>query len=206
MDALGNLASDQVVDYQPNIAQLQQEVSGLFIVGRENRDKLNAGISIASEILQASTNRYRRGKLKQVILSTDDSLQKYIQGIKMIITKVYINTYLFNEEDKVNQYYADYMSNIFTNTTDKDTVSSTERFITLNNQWAQSIDSVEQKISLANQYVSLLENIAQSHRALSIMFSQGKEPSSKEISEMVDKNAKAAKAFVQQLNHVRVSK
>lgn len=194
--SLGKLAADDVVDYSADLNNLQGELSKLPNI---NTSQVEGGVNIAKILLRAATDGYRREKLKEVIVSTDEDLQKFVGGIKTIINGAYIGVYLKNEESLINGYYGDYITNLTNNRSEGDTQALTVLLLELDNKWATSKEKVEQKRNLARDYVGILDSISQSHSALSKMFAKGKSPSSKEMRKMLDKNTKSLEAFVQKL-------
>lgn len=197
---LGKLAADDAIDYSADLNSLQAKLSQLPTI---TESQVEGGVNIATILLRAATDGYRRKQLKEVIESTDNALQTFIQGITTITQDVYIGIYLKNEQSLINGYYGDYMTNLIKNRTKGDTQELTVLLLELNNKWAVSKEEVEQKRNLARDYIGILASIAQNHKALSTMFAAGKSPSSKEMKKMLDKNTKDLESFVQKLQDVQ---
>ncbi len=200
VSSLGKLATDDIIDYSTDIKGLEGELSKLPKI---NKSQVEGGINIATILLRAAKDGYRREKLKEVIVSTDDDLQIFIEGIKTIMNEAYIGIYLRNEESVINGYYGDYITNLVNNRAEGDTQSLTILLLDLDNRWATNKDEVEQKRNFARDYIGILDSIAQNHGALRRMFANGKSPSSKEMKKMLDKNTKNLESFVKKLKDVQ---
>lgn len=199
LNSLGKLASNDAVDYSSDIDNLKAEISQIPNI---NSSQIEGGINIAEILLNATTNDYRKEKLKDVIVSSNKDLQNFTKGLQAIVEGAYIDTYLTNESSVINGYYGDYIKNLLEHRTEGDTQALTVLLLELDDKWVTAKNTVEQRKSFAREYISLLKSIAQDHDAISQTFSNGNQPSSKELRKMLDHNTKALESFVEKSREV----
>ena len=201
MTGLGKLASDEVVDYSPELEGLEAQLGQL--PGLEKQTELVEGsLGIANLLFRAATDGYRREQLQEIIVSSDPYIQEFAEGMKQIFADEYIGFWLRNEESKVDNYYALYQQNLLNNQTPGDSPTLTVALLQLDNQWQKARERVAEKKSLGQSYIGLIDTIASNHQSLSKMYGAGQEPSPETLSKVLDENTQALEIFVKEFEKI----
>lgn len=92
VQALGDLASDELVYYDEELDGFSAELNDLkFVQKLENSDaKVEAVSGLAKVIAKAATDRYRQSKIKEVIIAANQPLQQVTETLAGIIDSNYI--------------------------------------------------------------------------------------------------------------------
>jgi hypothetical protein len=151
MDALGNLAADEVVDYSKEYGNLAAAAVNAKFVGQQDAASLNA---IASVITKATTDAWRQKKLRELIEDTNSSVQTVIQAMQQVMQAFAKD--VNNEETAATFYYRDLRKR-----------SHDPAGIAASEEWARlrrsEIDSRRQAIAT---YSTVLNKIGEGHQHL----------------------------------------
>lgn len=210
MKKLGTLASDDLINFDSeftnlgtSLTSLNSELRQLFSITSSDPATINrqitSGSSLASFIVNQSFENERIETLDEVVTIANEPLQNYAPSLQTIVERVYINQYLRSEETGLNEYYYYYIQEILetqpSNNGDS-VINLTRTLIDMDRDWNQATAEIQERRELADFYVNLLQSVVDGHEQLAAIYNNGKQPSSKEIKEVVDTNSKAVTIFV----------
>ena len=152
MDALGQLAADQVVTYDKEIDSLGAAAKqGKFI-----DDEEAAAFSALGKVLtKAATDGWRQRKLKQLIEKSNEPLQLVISSLKQIVDDGFAGD-LKNEEVAVEKYY----HAIIADSHDKAGIAALEEWMTT------KLETIRKRGKAIETYSEALVKIAEGHKKL----------------------------------------
>lgn len=109
MVAIGELASDNVVDFNSSLDAIGEALNSITATPGGapllNKSNVDAGIDIAGFVINLFKKQFQRSELKSAILCTDDSVQAYSQGLISVFQDGYINNILELERNRINDHY-----------------------------------------------------------------------------------------------------
>lgn len=207
---LGELASDNLTNINPEFKQLQQSSGDLRVaLGKQglnfNSTQVAAGLDIFEFLTQGILDGKRVDTLKEVIPVSDRALQAYSDGLESVIKEVYISQYLRTEEAALDNYYKDYIRDLLASkarTEGDSTPALTDTLLSIDEKWNAQKDEIRKRKELASSYINLLKSIATSHQELAVVYGGGKIPSAQKVNKMLDKNTKALKDFVDKADKI----
>jgi hypothetical protein len=210
---LGEIASEDLIDFNSQFDELKvksdslsDELFGLLQTtqGEQGliKKQVNAGLDLANFILKEIFEGKRRDTLSEVIPKANIPLKTYAMGLETVVQKVYIDTYLRSEEAAVDNYFIDYIEEILDSKTRKEgnsVITLANTLISLDqDRWNPKKDEIQKRRDLAYTYISLLKTIVSSHEELAAIYNEGKQPSTKALESLLDKNTTALKEYIKQ--------
>lgn len=109
MIAIGELASDNTVDFNSSLDDIRKALNSITATSGGQPilkiDDVDAGINIAGFVINIFKKQFQRSELKPAILCTDDSVQTYSQGLISVFQDGYINNILEKERLRINDHY-----------------------------------------------------------------------------------------------------
>ncbi|WP_375500260.1 hypothetical protein [uncultured Nostoc sp.] len=196
LDALGKLASDNIINYDKNLDEINNSLRSLpGLTQEEQKNAVDAGTEIAKFLFRIATEAYRRDQLKSVIIGTNDYLQTLSTALEKAVTKGYINGVLENEQAALDNYYRYYLGRILSAPQTESVSAQTTTEHTFDQDWKKANSSIEAKKDFAKDYLFLLKNIAADHQKLKGMYVTGEEPSPTLVKEMVNGYTKDLKSL-----------
>lgn len=198
---LGELASGERINLDPEFDELKvnaEELSSKLSNGSFKPEQVTAGIGILNFLVTGILNDKILNTFSEVISSVDRPFQTYCQGLATVVERVYINTYLSNEETALDNYYKDYIRDILTiKTTEAPSgLSLVEPLLSLDDRWNAEKDKLQNKRDLAYSYIELLRGITAIHHELAQMYIKGDKPDNQEANKMLEKTTKSLNDFV----------
>ncbi|WP_144051024.1 hypothetical protein [Calothrix sp. PCC 6303] len=202
LTALGQLASDDLINYDPELNSIQDslvEIPGI------QTDVVDAGTAIARFLFRVFSEQERRSTLKDAVLENDRSLRFYIDGFSEGIIKGYINGALETEEIAVDNYYRQYLGNLI-NTVNSSNVEGIgvvlrdKTIVELDREWKNTRLEIVEKQKIAEEYIEILKRIAKDHHEIKEIYQKDKNPSSTEIRQKVKTYVKDVDELVQRSN------
>jgi hypothetical protein len=204
MQKLGALVSDKSTNVDPEFEQLKQSSEDLgSALGKQGLnlqpEQVSAGLGIFKFLVQGILEGKRVHALSEVIPALDQPLNKYSDGLKVVVNEVYIETYLRIEEADLDKYYKSFIKNILDSKerAKGDSVSTlTNQLLSLDEKWNLQKDEIQKRRDLAFSYINLLGAITASHHELAQIYGKAKTPSTQNVNTMLQKNTMALKDFV----------
>jgi hypothetical protein len=201
---LGELASDNLTNVDPEFDQLKQSSGDLgAALGKQGLalqpEQITAGLDLFKFLVEGILNGKRVDTLSEVIPALDQPLQLYSDGLKVVVDRVYIGTYLRIEEADLDKYYKHYIREILASkarTQGDSTLALTDTLLSLDDKWNTQKDEIQTRRDLAFSYINLLGAITASHHELAQIYGGGETPSAQKVNKMLEKNTKALKDFV----------
>ncbi|MBD2255403.1 hypothetical protein [Nostoc parmelioides] len=202
--ALGQLASDDLINYDPELNSIQES---LVKIPKIQTDVVDAGTAIARFLFRVFSEQERRSTLKDAVLANDQSLIFYIDGFSKAINKGYINGALETEKTAVDNYYRKYLGNIINVVNSSrlegiGVVLRDQTIVDLDRDWKITKSAIVEKQKIAENYVAILKKISQDHHKIKEMYQKDENPSPTEIRKMVKTYVKEIDELVQQSNKV----
>jgi hypothetical protein len=179
MTAVGQLASDNSVNFNKSLANIGTALKSLAIPTKNtpvtlNSTEVDAGINIVGFFLNLAKQDFQRDNLKEAILCTNEPVQTYSKGLTSVFQDGYIGGILKLEQDRVVDYYQSYASLI------KDEEGKVDDFITLEKEYASALDSVLEKRNAALSYITIINKTAEKHGQLKAIFTKDDRPVAEE--------------------------
>lgn len=158
MKTLGDLAADDLTSYDKELDGLSGVVSG---AGFFSDAEVKAGKGLGKLILDATTNFYRRKKLKTAIETSNGNVLALTYAMKTFVQ----NNYVLALKDELRQMDSYYKANILEHQTrvgspDPLTVAASKT------RWDQERQLLQDRMRAAEAYVKILENVASGHSEL----------------------------------------
>ncbi len=204
MQKLGELASDNLTNVDPEFERLKQSSGDLVsALGEQGlalqQQQVDAGLDIFNFLVEGILEGKRVDTLSEVIPALDQPLQRYSEGLKVVVKKVYVEQYLRTEEAQLDNYYKDYIRDLLASkarTQGDSTLILTDTLLSLDDKWNSHKDEIQKRRDLAVSYINLLEAITASHHELAQIYGGGETPSAQKVNKMLEKNTKALKDLV----------
>ncbi len=86
MEALGSLAADEIVDHSDEISELSQALQGGIGTSPEETEAFG---KITGTLTKVASDKWRQGKLKQLIEQSNDPLQTIIRSLQQIVREAF---------------------------------------------------------------------------------------------------------------------
>ncbi len=152
MDALGQLAADELVTYDKDIDALGTAVVKNRIVDKKEAEAFG---TIAKILTNAVTDHWRKSQLKKLISKTNDSFQTVVQALRTIVSRDFMDD-LDIERIALNKYY-----------TTKLLESSDPAGIAALQEWQElQRDRLKARQEALEGFAQALDNIAEGHQLL----------------------------------------
>ena len=190
---------------------LAGELTPLFGLAEKDtnvvQSQVEAGTGLANFILTSIFRKKRLNTLKTIIPETDKALTTYSKGLEIVVQRVYIDQYLKTEERSLDGYYEDIINDLLKSNQQLEglsVIALADVLVKLDQEkWNPEKDRIEERRKLAEDYIDVLETVVASHNKLATIYGKGKDPSKEVVKELLDKNRKALKNFVNQANSLQ---
>jgi hypothetical protein len=200
--ALGQLASDDLINYDPQLNSIEDSLKQIPGI---QTDVVGAGTAIAQFLFRVFSEQERRSTLKDAVLANDQNLTSYIDGFSNAINKGYSKGALESEKVAVDEYYRSYLGSII-NTVNSSNVEGIgvvirdKAIVELDREWEATKSTLVEKQKIADLYVEILKQISQDHHTIKEMYQKDEKPSSTQIRKMVKSYVKKLDKLVEQSN------
>lgn len=198
-------------NFSASSKNLAGELTPLFKLAEKDtnvvQSQVEAGTGLANFILTSIFRKKRLDTLKTIIPETDKALTTYSKGLEIVVQRVYIDQYLKTEERSLDGYYEDIINDLLKSNQQLEglsVIALADVLVKLDQEkWNPEKDRIEERRKLAEDYIDVLETVVASHNKLATIYGEGKEPSKEVVKELLDKNRKALKNFVDQANSLQ---
>lgn len=198
-------------NFSASYKNLAGELTPLFKLAEKDtnvvQSQVEAGTGLANFILTSIFRKKRLDTLKTIIPETDKALTTYSKGLEIVVQRVYIDQYLKTEERSLDGYYEDIINDLLKSNQQLEglsVIALADVLVKLDQEkWNPEKDRIEERRKLAEDYIDVLETVVASHNKLATIYGEGKEPSKEVVKELLDKNRKALKNFVDQANSLQ---
>lgn len=169
MDNLGKLASNDTVPFDETINEIENSLKEFDFrkddgsVTKPLEKYAEAGITIASVIIEAFINDFKRKNLKEAILCTDDAIQTYSNGLIEAMQITYLDGTLLIEQKRANKYFNDYA---VLRLAQSDGSVNVSQFLALDQDFHNTRNAINKKESAALAYMQILRSTANLHSGL----------------------------------------
>lgn len=196
LGALGKLADNNLTNYDPQLDNIRTSLQSLPELNtNEKIEAINAGSAIAKFLLRASTDGYRREKLKLAVTTVNTPLRRLVTALDKSVKQRYIKGLLEDEQVAVDNYYKNYLEDVLTAPLTESVSAQVDTVTEQDRDWRNTNKTIQAKKVLANGYLKLLNKIAYDHNELNKMYVKGEEPSSAQVKQMVDEYSKQLKSL-----------
>jgi hypothetical protein len=154
MNAIGALASDEVISYDASLQKLGNEIKATKMIS--DPETADAYQGIARILLKAATDGYRQKKLKQLIDEANAPFQKVAGALKELVGGAYLLS-LTNEMEVLDLYYKDVVRQAQANDPGTEMVKDT---------WRTKREELEKREKACVTYAATIGKIAEAHQAL----------------------------------------
>ncbi len=178
MEAIGKLASDDIVSFDDELDRIQDSLNGLSIPTKNGNsitlpnNAVNTGTSIAKFIFGWAVNKSREGTLREAITCTNMPLQTYTDGLELTFQGGYTNGVLEQELSRINSYY-DYYATIL-----RAEEGSDKDFRAIQSESFNAIEPVLQRRNAALTYIAIIDRTSNAHAELAKLFLGDEDPPS----------------------------
>ncbi|MDZ7969792.1 MAG: hypothetical protein RM368_33425 [Nostoc sp. DedSLP03] len=198
-------------NFSASSKNLAGELTPLFGLAEKDtnvvQSQVEAGTGLANFILTSIFRQKRLDTLKTIIPETDKALTTYSKGLEIVVQRVYIDQYLKTEERSLDGYYEDIINDLLKSNQQLEglsVIALADVLVKLDQEkWNPEKDRIEERRKLAEDYIDVLETVVASHNKLATIYGKGKDPSKEVVKELLDKNRKALKNFVNQANSLQ---
>jgi hypothetical protein len=162
MKVLGELSSDEIISYDKSFNAMviarpaKQNENGGQYLKKEQIDAFNA---LAKLLAKATSDSYRKRKLKEIIASSNKDFMIVIGALKNFIESGYIES-LTNERIATNNYYQTIINTAIENPPQHAAIAI------LKDMLNEKIDGIDEKKHAAELYVKILNTIGEGHQFL----------------------------------------
>lgn len=153
MNAIGALASDELVSYDPALTRLGDSIKETKLV---DDARVDAYRDLTSFIAKAATDGYRQRKLKQLIHDANPSFQKVTEALHRIVGSNYVLS-LDNEAAVMDSYYQETIRTAQKNDPATELVKET---------WRTKKQDLAARRQACLAYAETIEKIAQGHQEM----------------------------------------
>lgn len=162
MNAVGNLAADELVVFDSSLNELAKEIKGIKDKSGDpafNKEQVGAFGAISKLLAKAATDAYRQKKLKEIIGSSNKDFQIVIGTLGQFIETGYLES-LANERTAVEKYYRTVISTAEHQPPQQAAIELVkERFY-------ERKDAIDAREKAAVTYLKILTKIAKGHQLL----------------------------------------
>jgi len=190
MNAVGSLASDQLVSCDKSLTNVSDALKATKAVGTNQADAFEA---LSALLARAATDAYRQDKLKMIIRDANPHFQKVIQAMTDIVSKDFVAS-LDAEKIGVDKYYSDIIE------TAKRAPPQDAAIELVKESWRQRVDDIEAKRQACEAYAKILETIGKGHQAL---YDNADHLSSTELLSTIDAYATAVSQSFNKLKQLK---
>lgn len=176
VETLGRLASSNTVTFDQNLKAIKESIVSLsteaeLVKGDQEafNNSVTNGTNIATSLLNLIANQQRQEKLKPIIICSNDTITKFIDNLQQIIKLYYVTGVLQDEEDE-NLQYIETMYDLYLEALAATPDTSSEVYMSLENDYKQRIDAIESRKVAAKAYIDILEKTSLTHQALAQIF------------------------------------
>ena len=200
MKKLGTLASEDLINFDSEFNSLATNLtsfkSDFSVIPQLSDQQISSGSIIASLIVNQSFENERVDTINDVVTIANQPLKNYVAGLQNVIKRVYLGQYLENEETSLDTYYTYYIDKILDNDNNQSVANIAQVLVNIDRDWNLAKLKIQERKDFANSYIDLLQNVVDGHQQLATIYNDGKQPSGKEIQQVIDTNNKAVKDFV----------
>jgi len=152
MDALGQLAADEVVTYDKEVDSLGKAAKEAKFVDEKEQTAFQ---TVAKILLKAATDAWRQGKVKTFVRESNTDIKVVIGGLKQIVDQGFLGD-VQDEKEAIRKYY----QRIISESTDKAGIAALT-------EWRETrIESLAKREKAIEAYSLSLEKIAEGHQKL----------------------------------------
>ncbi len=175
-DAIGRLASDEVVSYDKELTNVGTALKGLSIPTGSGvpislpPSAVDSGVKIASFLARWAANRYREGKLSEAVTCTNAPLQAYTKEWGLALNEGYIQGVLQQELDQAKFFYDDYTGKA------KREGGTWRDFLGLSKESYNVVLPIIERRNAALSYIAVISRTAKAHEDLTKIFLDGSKP------------------------------
>jgi hypothetical protein len=126
-----------------------------------NQEQFKAGSSIIDSLFAIFTARFRRKKLRQVIVCNNEPVKKYIPGLILIAQEGYIKGSLEKERLIIDSIFRDFLPDVIDNPGERAKRAE---------EYNQIVDALDTRKKAAQAYIQLLNTTAVTHAQLKTQF------------------------------------
>lgn len=196
LGALGKLTTDGLTNFDSEINSIETSLGNLPGLNTgEKQEAIGAGSAIAKFLFQALTDGYRREQLEQAVTTVNTPLQTLVTALDKSVGRHYINGFLETEQVAVDNYYGYYLGRVLTAPLTESIAAQVDTETEQDREWKNTNKTIQDKKIVANGYLNLLKKIAYDHNELNKMYVKGEEPSSDQVTQMVDGYSKQLKSL-----------
>ncbi len=162
MNALGNLAADELVDYDSSLGDLAEEIKGIKDKNGNpafKKEQIDAFGAVSKLLAKAATDAFRQKELKEIIELSNKDLQIVIDTLKQFIGTGYIES-LNNEKVAIDKYYRTVIS------TAEHQPPQQAAIELVKDRFYKKRDAIETRKKAAESYIRILTKIANAHQLL----------------------------------------
>jgi len=207
MEALKNLSSDESISFDQKLEALPDALSQSGL----NDKQVKATSGLATALLDAAMNGYRRKELAKLVGQSDENVAAVTKGLKQVIGSGYL-TQLQNEELAINTYYrnaeiAGQSKNASREHVRADSECEEARkehdglrkltVLLVEKSRAQDLEVVQKKKDAATAYGKVMDSIAEGHKKL---FDSRKQWSTEEFLKLLGPEISDIYSSVQQVS------
>src|SRR5205085_8352556 len=197
LKTMADLASDKLTDHDKSLDALGTSFTGANIF---NEPEVNAVKGLAKLLSKATSDFYRRNKLKSAIEQENDDVQKLTAALKRIVIQNYV-TQLDTERDQLRSFYRSsiqehqkYADALVKPAGGESGVPQDPLpVIQVKQLWDRDVNDIDEKIAAANAYAKLLDNVATAHQKL---YESRNKLSSKEAIQIASQYSKSIQSLV----------
>lgn len=152
MDALGQLAADEVVMYNKEVDALGKAAKEAKFADEKEEAAFNA---VAKLLLTAATDAWRQAKLKAFVRTSNSDIKTVIAGLRQIVNEGFLGD-LEVETEAVRKYY----QTIILDSSDKAGIAAL-------NEWREAkLESIAKRRKAIETYSISLQKISDAHQKL----------------------------------------
>lgn len=197
---LGEVAGTDITSFdsefsaiRTSTSNLTESASSLFSIGNtiptsQIQGKVSSVLGIFEFIFQGIIKGKQRKVLKDVILSQNANVKDVVDALKTVVNEYYIAVALRNEEASLDAVYTTYI-NGYQQSQEFISGQSSSKVINflikLEDLWIKGKNEIQSRRELAQAYVGTLNSISAGHSQLYKIFSDGKEPTSEQVNEIL---------------------
>jgi len=200
MQALGALASDEIVSYDKPARALEKAAQAIRkIEGLDSKkadQATGAVISLTTRIASTATTMFRQRKLRQLIDQSNTDFQIIVETLHVVVGTCFPLS-LGIEATMLDDHYGPILQEAEKTPPSKRTASETLSIELLRDTWLERKGDVAAKIETCEHYAKVLNAIGQGHQML---FDKQKELSAKAVRERISALTEDVRMLRNQIN------
>ncbi len=215
IEKLGELAGtevnfdDEFKGLKTSAQGLATQLQDLFSISPQENisGKVGAGVDIANFIVTSIFRQKKLDTLKESITNVNEPLRIYAEGLQTVVKRTYIDGSLSREENALDQYYIDYISEILASNERLEgdsVIAIANTLISIDqDRWNPEKDLIQERREFGYSYINVLQNIIDGHQELANIYGAGETPSPSAINKVINSNQQALKEFVQKADKLK---